>query len=76
MMILLRNEPQTFLGRKAVRLVQTKEHNRAVHSGEKSDKGREGSKVVCGWFADKFDGTLLCGLGKSARNSNATQPMR
>ena len=28
------------------------------------------------WLADKFYGTFLRGLGKSARNSNATQPMR
>jgi hypothetical protein len=28
-------------------LAQTKGHNRAVHPGEKPDKGHEGKKVVC-----------------------------
>jgi hypothetical protein len=44
------------------------QHNRAGHSGEKSDNEREGSEVGYGWLADKFDDALLCGLGKSARN--------
>jgi hypothetical protein len=76
MMILLRNEPQTFLGRKAVMLVQTKGHNRAVHFGEKSDSGCMRSKVSTAGLQANSAATLLCGLGKTARNSNATQPMR
>ena len=47
MIPLLRNELQTFFGWIAVMLAQTKGHNRAVHPGEKPDKKREGSKVVC-----------------------------
>jgi len=47
MILLLRNEPQTFWEEKALRLVHTKEHNRAVHFGEKSDRERKGIKVVC-----------------------------
>jgi hypothetical protein len=40
---------------------QTKGHNRAVHSGEKSDKECEGIKVVC---ADlKTISTALCPVG-------------
>lgn len=46
-MVFSRNNLQTFLGRIPMRVVQTKGHNRAVHSGEKSDKGREGIRVVC-----------------------------
>ena len=56
--------------------VGSMQHNRAGHSGEKSDNEREGSEVSYGWRADKFDDVLLRGLGKSARNSNATLPMR
>jgi hypothetical protein len=42
-------------------LVHTKEHNRAVHSGEKPDKEREGIKVVC---ADlQTISTALCSVG-------------
>ena len=47
MIPLLRNAPQTFFGGIAVRLVYTKDRNRAVHPGEKSDKECEGIKVVC-----------------------------
>ena len=56
--------------------VESMQHNRARHSGEKSDNEREGSEVGYGWVANKFADALLRGLGKSARNSNATQPMR
>ena len=55
--------------------VESMQHNRARHSGEKSDNERERSEVSCGWVANKFDDALLRGLGKSARNSNATLPM-
>jgi hypothetical protein len=42
-------------------LAQTKGHNRAVHSGEKSDKECEGIKVVC---ADlQAISTVLCSVG-------------
>jgi hypothetical protein len=34
------------------------------------------AKLAYGWIAGKFDDALLRGLGKSARNSNATLPMR
>jgi len=61
MIPLLRNELQTFFGWIAVRFVHTKEYNRAVHPGEKPDKRREGSKVVC---ADlQTISTALCSVG-------------
>ena len=61
MIPLLRNAPQTFFGGIAVRLVYTKDRNRAVHPGEKSDKECEGIKVVC---ADlKRISTALCCVG-------------
>ena len=60
MIPLLRNELQTFFGWIAVRLVHTKEHNRAVHPGENPDKEYEGIKVVC---ADlKTISTALCSV--------------
>jgi glucose-6-phosphate dehydrogenase assembly protein OpcA len=76
MIPLLRNEPQMFFSRIAVRLVHTKEHNRAVHFGEKSDSGCMRSKVSTASLQANSAATLLCRLGKTARNSNATQPMR
>ena len=76
MIPLLRNAPQTFFGGIAVRLVHTKEHNRAVHFGEKSDSGCKRSKVSTAGLQANSAATLLCGLGKTARNSSASQPMR
>ena len=64
------------LGRIALRLVHTKEHNRAVHFGERSESGCKRSKVSTAGLQANSAATLLCGLGKTARNSNASQPMR
>jgi hypothetical protein len=64
MIPLLRNELQTFFGWIAVRLVHTKEHNRAVHPGEKSDKDREGSEVGCGWLQTNSAAICFAGLVK------------
>ena len=61
MIPLLRNAPQTFFGGIAVRLVYTKDRNRAVHPGEKSDKECEGIKVVCADFP--IISTALCFVG-------------
>ena len=44
-----------------MRLVHTKERNRAVHPGEKPDKEREGSKVVC--VGLPMISTVLCSVG-------------
>jgi len=48
------------LGRIALRLVHTKEHNRAVHPGEKPDKERVGIKVVCTGL--QIISTALCSV--------------
>ena len=76
MIPLLRNAPQTFFGGIAVRLVYTKDRNRAVHPGEKSDKSARETKLATAGLQTNSAATLLRGLGKTARNSNATQPMR
>ena len=57
-------------------LAQTKGHNRAVHPGEKSDREREEIEVATTGLQANSATTLLCVIGKTARNSSATQPMR
>jgi hypothetical protein len=42
-------------------LAQTKRHNRAVHPGEKPDKGREGIKVACAGL--QTISMALCSVG-------------
>ena len=65
-MVFSRNNLQTFFGGIPVRLVQTKGHNRAVHSREKSDSECKRSKVSTGGLEANSVATLLCGLGKNS----------
>lgn len=60
----------------AVMPVQTNEHNRAVQSGEKSDRKNLHVNIAARKFADKGADSLLYRLRTATHNSNTAQPMR
>ena len=76
-MIVPRNEMQNVFWEIAVRLLQTKEPNRAEHSWRKVRQTAVMKQDVGSEFVRQIR-RMLCSvrLRKARRNSNATQPMR